>query len=82
MRIFEFEIEVTTVIEHLIQAKPGTSGLEKTAPSGELEYFSRSKQKNIIDLLLFFQSYLDKNSSSPEGAVFSRADLPGSGKTM
>ena len=28
---------------------------------------------------MFFQIDLEKNSSSPEGAVFSRPDVPGSG---
>ena len=55
--------------------EPGTSGLEKTAPSGELEFFDRSTQNNLLQ---FFQFDLEENSSSPEGAVFSRPDVPGS----
>ena len=58
--------------------EPGTSGIEKTAPSGELEFSSRSNQKNIKKLQTFFQFDLGENSSSPEGAVFSRPDVPAS----
>ena len=58
--------------------EPGISGLEKRDPSGELEYFARSNQKKINELLLIFQFDLEENSSSPEGAVFSRPDVPGS----
>ena len=59
--------------------EPGTSGLEKTAPSGELEFSSRSNQKINSNSLMFFQFDLAKNSCSPEGALFSRPDIPGSG---
>ena len=34
--------------------EPGTSGLEKTAPSGELEFRSISNKKNFSELLWFF----------------------------
>ena len=59
-------------------SEPGISGLDKRAPPGELEFCSRSNQKNISSLLLFFQFELEQNSCSPEGAVFSRPDIPDS----
>ena len=31
---------------------------------------------------MFFYIDLERNSSSPEGAAFSRPDVPGSGSTM
>ena len=62
----------------LSQPEPGTSGQEKTAPSGELEFSSRSNQKINSKSLMFFYFDLEKNSSSPEGALFSRPDIPGS----
>ena len=34
--------------------EPGISGLEKTAPSGEIEFSTRSNYKNNIKLLMFF----------------------------
>ena len=57
--------------------EPGTSGLEKRAPSGELEFYSRSNQKNINDLQLIFQFDLAEISSAPEGVVFSSLDVLG-----
>ena len=48
------------------------------AHQGELEFFSKSIQKNISNLVLFLQFDLEENSSSPGGAVFSRPDIPGS----
>ena len=60
-------------------AEPSTSGLEKAAPPGELDFLSRSNQKNNMNLLMFFQIDLETNSSSPEGAACSRPDLSGSG---
>ena len=60
-------------------SEPGKSGLEKTAPSGELEFSSRSYQKINSKSLMFFQFDLEKNSSSPEGALFSRPDILCSG---
>ena len=65
-------------LTYFFRSEPSTSGLEKTAPPGELEFSSRSNQKNNRKLLMFFQIDLEKNSSSPEGAVFSRPDVPGS----
>ena len=65
-----------------MSSEPDTSALEKAAPPGELEFFSRANQKNMCNFLMFFQFDLEENSSSPGGAVFSRPDVPGSGKLM
>ena len=76
----KFHIVMDVVSRNLpYTPEPGTSGLEKTAPPGELEFSSTLNQKNICNLQMFFQFDLEKNSSSLEGAVFSRPDVPGSG---
>ena len=78
-----FEIKVKGQYQHQsIGPEPVISGLEKIAPHGELEFFSRSIQKNIDNFLLFLQFDLDENSSSPERTIFSRPDIPGSGANI
>ena len=57
-------------------AESGISGLEKIAPSGELEFSASSNSKNNSKLLMFFWFDLEQNSSSPGGAGFSRQDIP------
>ena len=74
--IFEWWVPKLCNIVKNNETEPGTSGLERTAPTGELEFSSRSIQKNNSKLIMFFQFDLENNSSSTEGAVFSRQDVP------
>ena len=49
--------------------EPNVSCLEITAPLGKLAFSSSTNPKK---LLMLFKVNVGKNSSSPEGAVFSR----------
>ena len=47
-------MEIWLVTDSIIATEPDTSDVEKTAPPGELEFFSRSSQKNISNFSMFF----------------------------
>ena len=66
-----FEIDMAQGQDMPKGPEPGTSGLEITTAPGELEFSSRSNQKKIKKLHMFFQLDLEKNSSLPGGDVFS-----------
>ena len=50
-KVVQYGLFIIYVDRGNVYTKPGTSGLERTAPSGELELFSRSNYKNISKLL-------------------------------